>query len=84
MKFRNIKTYGQSMKELTDAVEGLKESSLPREPYAAAKYLLLFAEDRIRRDNYEIHNKTNNEMSTIFRRALENLIEAIQDVTVYL
>jgi hypothetical protein len=72
------------MKRLTDAVTDLKELSLPREPYAAAKYLLIFAEDKIRKDNYEIHNKTNNEISPTFRRSLEDLIDAIQNVTIYL
>jgi hypothetical protein len=74
MKSKDLPTYGLGMKQLEEAVSILKETSLPREPYAAAKYLLLFAESELRK------GFKNQE----YTDGLEDLVEAIQTITVYL
>lgn len=74
MKFKEIPTFGIGMKQLEEAVSTLKETSIPREPYAAAKYLMLFAEQQLDKDG----------LNPQYRTGLMKLINAIQGVTIYL
>jgi len=74
MKFKEIPTYTSGINKLEDALLILKQTSIPKEPYAAAKYLMLFAEQQLDKDG----------LNPQYRANLMKLVNAIQGITIYL